>query len=291
MKIIESTIVVLFLALTLPIAFAATATKTVTIYVNVSVSAEITVTPTVCSWVQVPPGGAEQLPCTLTIKNTGSVNLSSVYASVNSFSLEASNPLGTGDVSKYSSGSFLTLRNSTGDSGYRLVNRMDWNDTTKPTGMTSTAGAVSWGFFRNHTRTYLWELIPGTDNTCRNQTNAAFNIKTVADTGSNRDMSSDTATETFGANTTEWATWTFSDGPLQNYCAAVYYDCRKLMIYQWDLNTTLPTCTASQKVYETTDVNRFNPDEEFSVNVTVWVPKGVPSGDTTNSTLTITANY
>jgi hypothetical protein len=273
-------------------ASAATTTGSVTIAVNISISASITVTPAECVWNQVPSGGAEQTPCQLTVKNTGSVNLTDVYASVNSFAVEGARPYGS-SASAYASGSFLTLRNSTGDRGYRFVNRLDWNETGPevPSGFYA-AGAVSWGYFRNHTKEYLWSLTFSSTN-CTNTTGANVTIKSCTDSlCANRNMnSSNVVVASVLSNNLEWSVWNFSTGPLANYCVGVYKDCKKIMVYQWDINGSLPTCGNKEYAYQTTDVDRFTPDESFTLNLTVWVPRGIPSGDTTNSTLTITAEY
>jgi hypothetical protein len=280
--------------LNLKSASAASTPQTVTIAVNVSISAAITVTPSECVWNQVPAGGAEQTPCQLTIRNSGSVNLTDVYASVNSFAVEGARPYGSA-ASAYASGAFLALRNSTGNAGYRFVNRLDWNETgpEAPSGFSQASGANSWGYLRNHTKNYLWSLEASGDTTCRNITDANFTIKTCTDGQcTTRNMGADdVALGTAVANNTEWSTWTFTAGPLDDYCVAVYKDCKKIMAYQWDLNGSLPTCNNKDYVYKTTTVDRFTPDESFTVNLTVWVPRGIPSGDTTNSTLTITAEY
>jgi len=264
-------------------------TGTITIYVNISTTAALSVQPTVLSWTLIVPGnnGTDQ---TITITNTGSTVFSSgVYASVNSFAKEASNPIGSSSASSYASGGFLVLKN-TSDTTYYFVNRMEWNDSTITDSVTNKdTNGVSWGFFRNMSQKFLWEITKDNASLCTNgsaSNSMHLHIKTVADTGSNRDMTANIATDTFSSNTTEWSTWTFSSGPLQNYCAAIDKNCKRFMLYRWDWNGTLPACPASSRKYLNATLN---PSSQLLVTANVWIPSGIPAGDTTNSTLTITA--
>jgi hypothetical protein len=263
------------------------ATGDVTIYVNVSTTAAISVQPTVLSWLLIAPGnnGTDQ---TLTITNTGGTAFSTgVYASVNSFAKETSNPLGSTNPTSYASAGFLVLKNAT-DTTYYFVNRMEWNDSTITDSVQNkdTYG-ISWGFLRNMSQNFLWEISKDNASLCLNgsaSNTMHLHIKTVADTGSNRDITDSIAIDTFSANTTEWSVWTFSDGPLQNYCAAIARNCQRFMLYRWDKNGTLPSCTNTRYLNAT-----LNPSSQLLVTANVWVPSGIPAGDTLNSTLTITA--
>jgi len=261
---------------------------TVEISVNISLLSEITVTPAFIEWLNIVPGSVVS-PSNVDIQNTGSVNFTKLWAYVDSYAEEVNNPLGQGNPLLYAAGSFLVLTNETGETGYRFVNRMEWNETEKPTGMTlSPSDSVSWGYFRNLTDIYLWNFNDSaTEGECLNGSQMQFKIKTVAESLINpdRNMNSNTVTGTFEENTTEWSSWTFGSGPLANYCVYIHKDCKKMMITQWDWNTTLPSC--SKRKYITQEV--FTTNAIHTLGLTILVPKGVPVGNTTSSTLTIIA--
>jgi len=261
---------------------------TVEISVNVTSLSEIVVSPNYLEWLNIQPTQAGSIK-TVDVKNTGSVNFTKLWAYVDSYAEEVNNPLGQGNPLLYAAGSFLVLTNETGETGYRFVNRMEWNETEKPTGMTlSPSDSVSWGYFRNLTDIYLWNFNDSaTEGECLNGSQMQFKIKTVAESLINpdRNMNSNTVTGTFEENTTEWSSWTFGSGPLANYCVYIHKDCKKMMITQWDWNTTLPSC--SKRKYITQEV--FTTNAIHTLGLTILVPKGVPVGNTTSSTLTIIA--
>jgi hypothetical protein len=261
---------------------------TVIVSVNISELAEITVTPEALEWLNIVPGYSASIQ-TVDIKNTGSTNFTKLWVNVDSFSKETTNPIGKGNSLLYSAGSFVALRNKTGEDGFRFVNRLEWNETEMPTGMVpNPSDAVSWGYFRNFTNIYLWNFNDSaTAGECLNGSQMEFRIKTTPESSSspNRDMTTDTVAGTFQANTTEWSVWTFSSGPLKDYCVYIHKNCQKIMIAQWDHNTTLPNCASLKYLTQET----FKPNDVHSVNVTVFVPRGVPSGNTTSSLMTFFA--
>jgi hypothetical protein len=114
-----------------------------------------------------------------------------------------------------------------------------------------------------------------------------FRIKTTPEsiTYPDRDMTSGTVAGTFQTNTTEWGVWTFDSGPLKDYCVYIHKNCQKIMIAQWDYNSTLPPC--SSRKYITQEF--FMPENVHTVNLTVFIPRGVPYGNTTSNILTIVA--
>ncbi len=273
----------------LPSITASSANDTVEISLNISLLAEIIVTPDRIEWLNVVP--IQSAPSvSVDIKNTGSVNFTKLWATVDSFAEETTNPLGTGNPLLYTAGSFLVLKNETGQAGYRFVNRIEWNETEKPTGMTvSPSDAVSWGYFRNFTDIYLWNFNDSaTAGECLDGNQMEFKIKTTAEslTSPNRDMTAgDVVSGTFSSNNTEWGVWTFSSGPLANYCVYVHKNCQKIMISQWDYNATLPAC--SNSLYLQT--SPFKSNDVHTIDLTVLVPRGIPTGNTTASTLLIVA--
>ncbi|MFN6992083.1 MAG: hypothetical protein ACK4MM_05120, partial [Fervidobacterium sp.] len=287
--VITGILITLFSLMNLPYTTAASANDTVEVSLNVSLLAEITVTPYRVEWLNIVPGYSASLQ-SLDIKNTGSVNFTKLWATVDSFAEETTNPLGQGNPLLYTAGSFLVLRNETGQAGYRFVNRMEWNETEKPTGMiVSPSDAVSWGYFRNFTDIYLWNFNDSaTAGECLNGAQMTFKYKTTPEslTSPDRDMTAgDVVSGTFGSNNTEWGVWTFASGPLANYCVYVHKNCQKIMIAQWDYNASLPACN----VREYLQSSPFESNEVHTFNLTVFIPRGIPVGNTTPSTLLIVA--
>ena len=266
----------------------ATTNDTVIISVNISELSEITVTPEALEWLDIVPGYSASVK-SLDIKNTGSTNFTKLWVNVDSFSKETTNPIGKGNSLLYSAGSFVALRNNTGEDNFRFVNRLEWNETEMPTGMTKNpSDAVSWGYFRNFTNIYLWNFNDSaTAGECLNGSQMEFRIKTTPEsiTYPDRDMTSGTVAGTFQTNTTEWGVWTFDSGPLKDYCVYIHKNCQKIMIAQWDHNSTLPPC--SSRKYITQEF--FMPENVHTVNLTVFIPRGVPHGNTTSNILTIVA--
>jgi len=261
---------------------------TVLISVNVSLLSEITVTPEALEWLDIVPG-TSAAEYSVDIKNTGSVNFTKLWATVNSFATETTNPLGKGNPLLYGAGSFLLLKNETAEDNFRFVNRLEWNETEMPTYMVlNPSDAVSWGYFRNFTNIYLWNFNDSaTAGECLNGSQMEFRIKTTPEsiTYPDRDMTSGTVAGTFQTNTTEWGVWTFDSGPLKDYCVYIHKNCQKIMIAQWDHNSTLPPC--SSRKYITQEF--FMPENVHTVNLTVFIPRGVPHGNTTSNILTIVA--
>ncbi|MDI6826317.1 MAG: hypothetical protein QMD36_03965 [Candidatus Aenigmarchaeota archaeon] len=265
-------------------------TGTVEIAVNVSTVSALSVQPTYLEWIQVAPGsnGTDQ---TITITNTGSQPFSTgIYASVDSFAEETSNPLGSSDPASYAAGGFLVLTNHTDTNIYYFVNRLEWNDTSIASSVTGkSAAGVSWGFFRNKTQRFLWEIAKDNNNECLNTTSGApntmaFKIKTTAFDGTDYDIGTGTVSATGYANTTEWSSWNFTSGPLASYCIAIAKNCQKFMLYRYDKNSSLPACATTKYLNST-----LAPSGQLLITANVWLPEGIPAGNATQSTLTITA--
>jgi hypothetical protein len=269
-------------------------TDTATVSVNVAGVSQIEVVPTAFSFSGLTPGSENFTTTTnaLIIKNTGSNDVTQIYASLNTIAVENSNPLGQA-ASQYAAGGFLWIRNSTNPTYYH-GGRLEWNTTTKPAGITDVTGAVSWGFYRNATQgDYLWEMVGngtgavGPSNWCNQTTGTAAKlvIKNVPDTGNNRDLNTDTTTYQVSTAAVNWGVIAASSGPLNGYCIALYYDCSKFYIYKYDKTTYGSSCANSLYLQEST----LKPGEEHDAYIGISIPKGVPAGDTAITTLTITA--
>lgn len=289
-------IIGLLSALLLP-TLALAASDDVTVNVNISISAVIEVNPSTATFNLVTPG-TDTFPGSLafTITNKGSTNFTQMYATVNVPSTETTNPLGTGNPANYYAGGFVVLKNQTdlesGTNDWKFVGRQEWNLTDKPSDYSKATWAKSWGYFGNESRQYFWDLSNGTNGEC-NDTGAILRIKNTAvdGTAASYDLGSGATSITVDSAQLNWGIANGeASGPLAGYCVAVNTACTKIYIYQWhQTDSQLDACTSSWYLYSDS-VNKLKSDEQFQFNITVWVPKGIPAGDTSASTLTITAS-
>jgi len=283
----------LFLILSLLPSLVLAATDTVTINVNVSISAVIEVSPDTATFNLVTPG-VDTFPGSLafTITNKGSTNFTQMYVSIDVPSQETSNPLSTGNPSAYYAGGFVVLKNETdlaGGNDWKFIGRQEWNLTEKPSDYTPATWAKGWGYFGNNSKRYFWDLTNGTDGTC-NQTGTALRIKNwgVNGTAAAYDLSSEATSYTFSSAQEDWGILNVeTGGPMADYCVAARTDCKRIFIYQWDQTSPFDQCSGEWYLWNDGD---FTPDDQFKFNITVWVPYGIPAGDTSSSTLTVTAS-
>lgn len=295
---IVSIIFSLSLLLLPAIALAQSDTDTVTVNVNVSMSAQIEITPDTASFDLVTPGD-DDFPSSLsfTITNMGSTNFTQMYVSVDvpDTGQEDSNPLGKGNPAEYYAGGFVVLKNETdlagGTNNWRFVGRQEWNLTKIPNPYIpyKSTDAKAWGYFGNNSKQYFWELINGTNGYC-NGTTTILNIKNwgVNGTGDAYNPSGgDQTTHTSDHSQLDWGIFDAeSAGPLADYCVAARTDCTRIFIYQWDQSGQFGQCADEWTFYS----GNFKPYDQFNFNITVWVPKAIPAGDTSSSTLTVTAS-
>lgn len=292
-KFISNLLSIAILALFLgasPAAFAASASGNFTVDVNISSVGTIIVTPTALSWTGVNPG-ANTAASTLIIKNTGSMNLSSIYLNTSTYSDESTNPLTTADPSAYSAAGLIFVKNST-ETTYYHAGRLEWNLSSYLAGETLNLNAATTnfghGWYRNSSgNEYLWKVENGTNGLCNNS-GTTFSIKTAPEnsTNLNRNLAgfADCGTVTAGTN---WATFACVDGPLAGHCVATAKTCDKIEIYKYNYASDFPAC--GNRAYLRS--NTLIPGDEDSISVYASVPYGMPAGDTTTGTLTIIATY
>lgn len=275
--------VLLAILATLPVNVFSATTNQTNVTVEITTVCEITVAPTNLTWFNINPG-SEGVLKTLTIRNTGSKNVSNIYAYVDTITSEPVNPIPIGAAQNYSSGGVLVLNTSEG--AFYYVGRLEWN-ITRPqgTGTTNCDGTWStWGYYRNATKgEYLWCMVNGSSGTC-NDTTAKVYIETDADTGipSTRDPTiGGTVTSAFK----DWGVYTFTGGPLNGHCVALYTDCTKMFIYEYDKrsNPYFGSCSGASYIRQ----DALTPSNEFPVTLEVWVPRGIPAGWLASSWLTI----
>jgi hypothetical protein len=246
----------------------------------------------------------------LEIINDGSSNITQVYAHPDTFNSEDDNPLGTGKAREFAAGRFLWIKNAS--SGWYHAGTLLWNQTAEAGGQPSGIengdnNNVSYGFYRNATADYLWELSAnnsdggGTDSRtgdwrrCNNSTRDApeLRIKTSADEGTNRDLGDgNTVTYTLDQDRDgNWSSRQVTSGPLQDHYVAAYKDCSRIYAYRFDNSPDFPASTSNpDNAYLINSNTELAPGEAYTARVGAAVPQGIPAGTTNLTTLTITAN-
>lgn len=287
---------VVFALLLLPGVRAAPNPDTFNVTVNISAFAEITVLPTSLSWTQVQPGtnGATK---NISIKNTGTVNISTLEVMTNTITMEPTNPLDSGDASKYAATGFLIVKNRSAGVAYTQLGRLEWNLTKPLAGETLPAVESVWahGWYRNSSENdYLWLLENGTGGRC-NETGTTFQIKTAPENATNqkRDLTTEVTNTVCGGSYVNqsgkaWGVFTCAGtgNPLAGQFVAVYYDCTKIYIYNHDkTNSLFPTVSGVPYLWSEV----LTPSTETYMDLIAAIPQGVPAGDTREATVTITA--
>lgn len=267
---------------------------TVAVDVNVTEASSITVVPASLSWSNVNTGSAGGVQY-LNIKNSGSINVTEIYAFVDTLESESTRPYGSSDPSNFSAGGVLALRNES-DSEFKFAGRIEWNWTQDiPNHDWTSLGVtdpVAWGYFRNTSDDYVWVLGNGTGTStfgC-NDTGAEFAVEYDVDLGT-------TATRTpvtvgvADNNDADWSYFSVNDGssPLDGYCVAAYYDCSKIYIYHYDKRTTPYNFFGCDDAGYLQEID-LTPGYSIILEVDAWVPNGYPSGDLNTTTLTVYAS-
>ena len=288
--IIFSVILIFSIILGVPkLTFALTTNQT-NITVNVSMLTEITVHPNILSWTQVAPGSTGGMKY-LDIENTGSTNISKVYAYTDTIQMEPTSPLGSDNSTKYAAAGVLVLKKNETGALYYYAGRLEWN-TSKPTaaGGANCQNAVAWGYYRNATGEYLWCLTNGTDGYCNN-TAASFYIEQDADNGTAATRQPDTSGGTVQPEA-DWGLFSFTNGgPLNGTCVAAYRDCTKIYLYRYDRRTSpnFGACPGLSNDEKSIVTETLAPHDTKTINLDVWVPEGMPYGDLRPSILTLEA--
>ena len=268
-------------------------TAEVTIDVNVTEAASITVVPDYLNWSQITtgnPGGYKNL----TVKNSGSLNVSQIYAYVDTITDETTRPIGSADPSDFAAGGTITIRNDT-NTKYYFAGRLEWNWTENiPSHDWSNVNdPVAWGYFRNTSSDYVWVLGNGTaavgdaDGIYCNDS-GQFSIETQVDLGTTPTRTPDnTILLTPSSNEPEtWGYGNMTSGPLNGHCVAAFYDCTKIYIFKYDERSNFTDCANTDYLH----VANLTPGNTFMVRVDAWIPNGVPSGNLSQATLTFYAS-
>jgi len=292
-------IFIILLVISVTFIFSATITTTVlaatndtiTMDVNVSETSKITLLPTYLNWTQVAAGTTGTPVKNITLKNTGSVNVSQIYAFVDTLTDETTNPYGSSNSTLYAAGGVLVMRNET-DPRYYYLGRIEWNWTQDiPTHSWANVNSpIAWGYLKNTTSDFVWVVGNGTGGLCNN-TGAQFAIEDDVDTGL---VETRTPTTTGIARNGGDSNWSFfsvnrTSPPIGYSCVAVYSDCGKIYVYNYDKRnsdpTTFSTCINSNYLQQA----NLTPGNTIILKVDPWIPYGMPAGNLTTATLTVVA--
>jgi len=263
----------------------------VTLDVNVTEASSISIIPTYLNWTNVSTGTAAGYK-NLTIKNAGSVNVSNLSAYIDSLTDETTRPYQSGDPADFAAGSVITLSNDT--TNYYFVGRIEWNWTEDIPNhdWSNVVDPVSWGYFKNTSKEYVWVLGNGTpaigDTTgiyCNDS--AQFAIEPDEDQGSTPTRTPEnTITLTASSqNPLNWSYGNFTASPLTGYCVAASWNCSKIYIMKYDRRDNFTDCAYTEYLYN----GNLTTGNTFTIRLDAWVPIGIPSGNMSQATLTIYA--
>ncbi len=259
---------------------------TVTIDVNVTQAAAITVWPDTLNWTSVSTGGVGGIKY-LTVKNSGSLNVSNVYGYVDTLLSEPIRPYSLAYPKNYSAGGVLTIRNET-DTKYYFTGRIEWNWTqdipNHNWGAVTTP--IAWGYFRNASNDYIWVLGNGTEGGC-NSSDAQFSIESDVDlgtTGTREPLNTFTISASAG-EPLSWGYTSVTSGPLVGHCVAASTDCQKIYIYNFDKRSAFGGCGNAEYLRS----GNLVPGATIILSLDAWVPNGYPAGFLNQTILTIYA--
>ena len=261
---------------------------TVTIDVNVTETASIIVVPDTLNWTSVGTGQEGGVK-NLTIKNAGSLNVSQIYAYIDTLTTEGARPYETGDPLAFSAGGVIVLKNET-DTAYLFAGRIEWNWTQDIPNhdWSAVTTPVAWGYFRNTSDDYVWVLGNGTEN-CTSA-DAQFALETDIDIGTTATRTPTLGSITRDAGDGNWSYFSVDQAPLNGACVAVSGDCTKIYIYKYDMRGTglyaFNNCANAVYLQEAD----LTPGYTIILQTDAWVPNGYPAGMLNQTILTVYAS-
>ena len=289
LELVAATAVILTagLMLSFPVISFADAYNTTEINVSIESIGKITISPNFVNWSGVHPGttGGTQ---TIEVLNIGSLNVTNLYAYLNTLDVETTRPYGSDEASSYASGDVLLLRNQT-KNNLSWVGRLEWNWTNTLSNLdtSNVLSPVAWGFFRNASKEYVWVIGNGTAGMC-NDTDVQFALDDDEDDGTastRTPTTTDFATPDYTGP--DWAIFSIdrSDSPLYDHCVAVWVNCTKIYIYKYDkrTNPAFDQCLVSDFIK-----NVLVPGGDSEIlTLDVYMPEGIPEGNMSSTTLTV----
>jgi len=266
-------------------------TRTITVEVSISGVSQITVVPTYLTFYGLTPGSFSA-ESKIDIINTGSNNVSQIFAYPDTLDDEAVRPYGIANSTYYAAGGVLVIRNETNLNRF-WAGRIEWNSTEDISNMVKTAvtAPAAWGFFRNTSFEYNW--LVGNDTApagACNTTGVRFAIEDDVDNGTTASRTPTTTNIVQDGLDSNYVY--FSIGAtrtaLPNHCVAVSADCSKIYVYKYDRRSGFSTCLNSNYLQQFS----LQPGQVHTMNISAWIPLGIPAtnGSLNRSTFTITAS-
>ena len=278
-----------------------------TVDVSISSYSEITLDPSSLGWYELIPGNTGGVKY-VDVENTGSANLTDMYAYVDTNEDETTNPYGTGYIANYAAGAVIVFANQSqgvdagaGYRNYTFAGRLEWNWTDDVSNTDHSAfnqTPTAWGFFRNVTNDYYWAVrngtnasFPGTDGAMYcNNSDALFGIEYEADQGTQATRTPEIINISYEGTSDDnnpWGLFAVNniDSPLYGMCVAVNYTCDKIYIYKYDKRDDFDDCSNSAYVRE----ELMTPNEVQKLSLDVFIPKGLPQGNMTTARFTVAA--
>lgn len=265
------------------------------IRVNVTEFSEITVIPSTLNWTQIPVGhaGSEYGGFNnTTIKNSGSVNVSNLYLSIDTLIDESSRPYGTDNATYYAAGGVIVLRNET-DTRFYFAGRIEWNWTQDiafrdwSNVEDADTDVKAWGFFKNTSKEYVWVVGANSTSGRCNDTYSDFAIEDEPDDGTQPTRTPTKTGITYDQGDANYGYFLIGNRlPLNYSCVAVSQDCKKIYIYKFDKSAGLTVCDEASYLHN----GNLAPGNTIVLNLDVWIPQGIPYGDLNTSTITITTS-
>ncbi|MBD3155701.1 MAG: hypothetical protein GF368_03530 [Candidatus Aenigmarchaeota archaeon] len=224
--------------------------------------------------------------------NVGSTTLSDLYAIVDTMEKGGSNPRGSaGSSTDWAATNFLALANDTSSPEYFYVGKIAWNYSTDEdsSNFTLDTAADAWGEYWAGGDTdpgdhWYWQLNGSVaNNDWCNESEATLKINNAR---GDMDVSSGTSM-TNEAQGEDWAVFTVGSGPWTDYCVYAYYNCEKIYITRWDLNSTFaPACSKEDYIHPP----NMSPGNYYDFYLKEIIPPGIPSGSAAQTNLRIYAS-
>ena len=281
------------------------ADENLTVEVSITSYAEITLDPSSIGWYEVIPGTTGGVKY-VDVENTGSANLTNMYAYVDTNEDETSTPYTTGWAQSYAAGGVIAFANMTlgvnataGTEKYFFAGRLEWN-WTEVVGNTDHStlnqSPTAWGFFRNVSNDYYWIVRNGTNASADdgavycNNSGAVFAIEDDKDLGTVDTRTPDAVGITYEGTYNDDSPWgIFSvnrvTSPLYDMCVAVNYTCDKIYIYKYDKRNEFGLCSNSDYI----KASKLAPGGVERLSLDVWIPKGIPLGNLSTARFVVTA--
>jgi hypothetical protein len=227
----------------------------------------------------------------LDIINTGSQNVTNLYAYVDTEAKEPERPYKSDNATKYSVGGVIKLKNETYPE-YYFAGRLEWNWTEELSNMvkTSVSSPAAWGFIKNTSYEYNWLLGKNSTTGFCNDTDAQFALSDYKDNGTQSTRAPTTYNIDYQGGDAKWGYFNVRrfTAPVNASCVAAYYDCSKIYIYKYDRRTTpndFTTCSNATSL----QTSYLTPGEVHTLTLDVFMPYGVPNGNLNTATFTVYA--